>query len=248
MLVPRREDAIHKAWLLRLLTAICEHPTLSQNLGFKGGTCAAMRGFLQRFSVDLDFDLLTDKSAIKSIMEAMESIFSDLGLTIKDKSTKVPQYFVKYPSGHPQKRNTIKIDILFPPPKANKYEIVRLPEIDRMVKCQTLGTMVSNKLIALIERHERTGKIAGRDLFDVHHFLLNGYGYSKDVISELRKVSLEFFFSQLIDFVDKNINSTVIDQDLNHLLPDKEFQSIRKILKSETLVLLKDELKRIEVE
>ena len=69
MLIPRREDAIHKAWLLRLLTAICEQPTLSQNLGFKGGTCAAMRGFLNRFSIDLDFDLLADgKKKIPTII------------------------------------------------------------------------------------------------------------------------------------------------------------------------------------
>lgn len=246
MLIPRREDAVHKAWLLRLLTAICEHSILSQNLGFKGGTCAAMRGFLERFSVDLDFDLLANKQEIISIREALESIFIDLDLTIKDKSTKVPQYFVKYPSTENQQRNTIKIDILFPPPKTNKYEMVRLLEIDRVVKCQTLETMVANKLVALIERHERTGKIAGRDVFDVHHFLLQGYPYSKEIILELRKVSIPHFFSQLIGFVDKHINNTIIDQDLNYLLPDKEFKSIRKILKSETLMLLKDELKRAE--
>lgn len=244
MLIPRREDAVHKAWLLRLLTAICEQPMLSQNLGFKGGTCAALRGFLERFSIDLDFDLLTKSEGIKSVRNELERIFIDLGLVIKDKSSKVPQYFVKYPSKDPGKRNTIKIDILFPPPKANKYEMVNLPEPDRVVKCQTLETMVANKLIALIERYERTGKIAGRDIFDVHHFLMQGYSYDKEIIIELRKISIPDFFRQLINFVEKHVNNTIIDQDLNHLLPDKEFQAIRKILKTETLVLLKDELKR----
>jgi len=246
MLIPRREDAIHKAWLLRLLTAICERPKLSQNLGFKGGTCAAMRGFLDRFSIDLDFDLLANKKEIPSIRKALENVFTDLDLTIKDKSSKVPQYFVRYPSKDMQRRNTIKIDILFPPPKANKYEMVRLPELDRVVKCQTLETMVANKLVALIERYERTGKIAGRDVFDVHHFLLNGYSYSKEIILELRKVSISDFFNRLIEFVEKHVNNTLIDQDLNHLLPDKEFHAIRKILKPEILRLLKEELKREE--
>lgn len=246
MLIPRKEDAIHKAWLLRLLTAICEHPMLSQNLGFKGGTCAAMRGFLERFSIDLDFDLLADAKKIPTIRGALENIFIDLDLIIKDKSVKVPQYFMKYPSSDPQKRNTIKIDISFPPPKANRYEMVRLPEVDRVVKCQTVETMVANKLVALIGRYEHTGKIAGRDIFDVHHFLLQGYPYSKEIILELRKVSIHHFFSQLIRFVDEHVNSTIIDQDLNHLLPYEEFKAIRKILKSETLVLLKDELKRVE--
>ena len=155
---------------------------------------------------------------------------------------------MKYPSKDLQKRNTIKIDILFPPPKANKYEMVRLSELDRVVKCQTCETMVANKLVALIERYERTGKIAGRDVFDVHQFLLNGYPYSKEVILELRKTSVHNFFRQLINFVDKHVNNTLIDQDLNYLLPDQEFHSIRKILKSEVLRLLKDELQRVEVE
>ena len=57
MIPIRPADARHKAQLLRLLTAIVDSPYLSQNLYFKGGTCASMLGFLDRFSVDLDFDL-----------------------------------------------------------------------------------------------------------------------------------------------------------------------------------------------
>ncbi|EKE19064.1 MAG: hypothetical protein ACD_9C00153G0001 [uncultured bacterium] len=121
--------------------------------------------------------------------------------------------------------------------------MVRLPEIDRTVKCQTIETIVSNKLITLIARYERTGKIAGRDIFDIHHFLFNGYPYSEEIIFEQRKESLSNFFKQLIDFVDKKVTNTIIDQDLNHLLPNPEFQSIRKILKQETLMLLRSELK-----
>ena len=57
-----------------------------------------------------------------------------------------------------------------PPPKSNVYETVRLVEIDRIATCQTIETMFANKLVALIERREKTGSIAGRDLYDVHHF------------------------------------------------------------------------------
>lgn len=248
MLVPRKEDSIHKAWLLRLLTAICEHPKLSQSLGFKGGTCAAMRGFLGRFSIDLDFDFLLQKKEIPSVKESLKVVFDGLGLVVRDESGMVPQYFLKYPSKDLTARNTIKIDVSFPPPKSNKYEMVRLMEIDRVVKCQTLETMVANKLVALIERYERTGKIAGRDLFDLHYFFLNGYRYDKEVILELRKVPLKKFFEQLIDFIDKNIFDRVINEDLNYLLPNLEFQKIRKTLKSETLMLLRDELVRVKNE
>lgn len=245
MLLPHKKDVIHKVWLLRLLTAIAENTYLSSRLGFKGGTCAAMRGFLNRFSVDLDFDLLIEKNETESVRDALEKCFKDLGLNIKDQSTKVPQYFLRYDTDNPEGRNTIKVDALFPVPKKNKYEMVRLPEIDRTVKCQTIETIVSNKLITLIARYERTGKIAGRDVFDIHHFLSNGYPYSEEIIFEQRKESLSNFFKRLINFVDKKITNTIIDQDLNHLLPDSEFQSIRKILKQETLMLLRSELEEL---
>lgn len=245
MLLPHKKDVIHKVWLLRLLTAIAENTYLSSRLGFKGGTCAAMRGFLNRFSVDLDFDLLIKEDEMESVRGALEKCFKDLGLKIKDKSAKVPQYFLGYNASDSGGRNTIKVDALFPIPKKNKYETVNLPEIDRTVKCQTIETIVSNKLITLIARYERTGKIAGRDIFDIHHFLSNGYPYSEEIIFEQRKESLPKFFKRLIDFVDKKITNTIIDQDLNHLLPDTEFQFIRKILKQETLMLLKNELEKL---
>ncbi len=243
MLLPHKKDVIHKVWLLRLLTAIVGNAYLSSRLGFKGGTCAAMRGLLNRFSVDLDFDLLIERDEMENVRNALEKCFEDLGLIIKDKSSKVPQYFLGYEIPDSKGRNTIKVDVLFPVPKKNKYEMVRLPEIDRTVKCQTIETIVSNKLITLIARYERTGKIAGRDIFDIHHFLFNGYPYSEEIIFEQRKESLSNFFKQLIDFVDKKVTNTIIDQDLNHLLPNPEFQSIRKILKQETLMLLRSELK-----
>ncbi len=205
-----------------------------------------MRGFLNRFSVDLDFDLLSEKKEMPDIRGALEEIFVDLGLEIKDQSSNVPQYFLRYPVEDSSQRSTIKLDISFPAPKANDYEMVRLPEIDRVVQCQTLETLVANKLITVIARYERTGKLAGRDVFDIHHFLFNGYSYKKEVILDQREEkSLSAFFQKLIDFIEKYVTNTLIDQDLNHLLPRDEFQKIRKVLKQETVNLLKSELEFI---
>ena len=58
MNIPNKKDALHKAWLYRLLEAIADNQKLVKVMYFKGGTCASMLGWLQRFSVDLDFDLL----------------------------------------------------------------------------------------------------------------------------------------------------------------------------------------------
>ncbi len=60
MILPDRKDAIHRAWLFRTLSAIYDDVFLTNVLYFKGGTSAAMRGLLDRFSVDLDFDFVGD--------------------------------------------------------------------------------------------------------------------------------------------------------------------------------------------
>ena len=245
MILPNLKDAIHKAWLYRLLSAIYDNQNLSNVLYFKGGTCAAMLGFLDRFSIDLDFDYIGEKKELKKIRTELEKIFKNLELTVKDKSRNTPQYFLRYPAKS-NIRNTIKIDITFPPPQANVYKTFRLNDIDRVVTCQTVETMFANKLVALIDRYEKNNSIAGRDLYDIHHFFMEGFRYNSKVIIERRNNNLSFFFQELNDFVSKKINQAFIDQDLNSLLAPDKFQKIRKILKQETLIFLQDELERIK--
>lgn len=244
MIITSLEDTKHKAWMFRLLAAFYDDVYLSSVLFFKGGTCAAMRDFLDRFSVDLDFDYLGTREELPLVRQKMEKIFDELHLEIKDKSQNAPQYFLKY-LARPRERNTIKIDVSFPVPAANQYESVRLPEIDRIVRCQTIETMFANKMLALIGRYEKTGNIAGRDLYDVHHFFMEKYRYDVKVIEEMRGCGVKDFLVLLIDFVEQKINQNVIDQDLNTLLPLQSFQILRKTIKQETLMFLRDELERI---
>lgn len=236
MLIPRAVDAYHKAWMYRLLSAIADDVFLPTVIFFKGGTCAAMRGFLDRFSVDLDFDL-ADVSKIKQIKSHLEKIFERLGLVIHDQSKNYPQYFLKYESRAGQ-RNTLKFDVNFPIPKSNDYEPVRFKEIDRILKAQTLETIFANKLIAVIGRFKQTGAVAGRDLFDVHTFLLRGYEFKKEIIEELTGKSVEKYLLELKAFIVKHFTQQIIDEDLNHLLSLEQFKKMRKMIKSEVLAFL----------
>jgi len=236
MMLPKPTDAIHKAWLYRLLAAVSDDSFLTANLRFKGGTCAAMRGIIDRFSIDLDFDL-TEKDAALEARKRLEDIFAKLGLEIKDQSKTVPQYFLKYEnkSGH---RNTLKLDITFPPPANNDYEPVRFTEIDRVIYCHTIPTMFANKLVAIMERFEKFGTIAGRDIFDIHTFFIKGYHYKPEIIEERTGKKASVFIRSLREFVDKKVTQTVIDQDLNTLLPPERFNKIRGVLKREVVMFL----------
>jgi len=241
MLTASRQEAVHKAWLCRVLTAIVDTPELAKSLRFKGGTCAAMRGLINRLSVDLDFDLLAAKRELPELRQECELLFEQLGLAIKDQSTNTLQFFLKYPAPERQ-RNTLKIDCLIPPPRSNEYELVYLADIDRMIWCQSRETMVANKLVAPLDRFDNNGCIAGRDIFDIHSYLSQGFSYREEIIIERRGQKVADFFRELIAFVNEKVTMRTINQDLNHLLPLKEFKSVRKNLKSETLMLLQIEL------
>ncbi|MBI2120101.1 MAG: nucleotidyl transferase AbiEii/AbiGii toxin family protein [Parcubacteria group bacterium] len=245
MILPHPKDAVHKAWLYRVLMSIFDEAVLSDTLYFKGGTCAAMLGYLDRFSVDLDFDFVGDGTKLPAIRDALRRIFQDLGLMIRDQSKVVPQYFLKYdaPQGV---RNTIKIDVTAPPPKANIYEPKRFHEIDRIITCQTIETMMANKLVAIIDRYKRHEAIAGRDLYDIHHFFLQGRRYNEGVIRERTGKDVSVFFAELISFIEERITNDIITEDLSVLLPYENFSRIRKILKRETLLFLRDEEKRLK--
>lgn len=244
MITLNSQDAIHKAWLYRVLIAIVDNNNLHE-LYFKGGTCAAMSGFLDRFSIDLDFDYVGRLADSPKVRRELKKIFKDLGLEIKDESAKVPQFFLKYPTNNSHDRNTLKIDITYPVPVANKYVPLKLNDIARIVVCQDIATMFANKLVAVIDRYERNKSIAGRDIYDIHHFFLNGYNYNGEVIRERTGLALLEFFKKLRLFIDTHIAVSVLDQDLNPLLAYEQFRKIRKTLKIETIMFINEEIKRL---
>lgn len=245
MKIPQAKDAKHKAWLYRILSAFYDDAYLAGVLYFKGGTCAAMLGWLDRFSVDLDFDLVGQEQDLLQTKKNMEKIFQRLGLEIKDQSQRVPQYFLRYPAKD-RERNTLKIDVSFPPVKANQYEARRFSEIDRIIICQTAETMFANKLVALIDRFEKKEAIAGRDVYDIHHFFENGLNINAAVITERTGQTAAEYLEKLIVFVEQKVTDELLAQDLNVLLPYDRFRVIRKTLKQETLMFLRDALERIK--
>lgn len=243
MILPKAKDAVHKAWLYRLLMALLDNSQISQNIYFKGGTCASMLNFLDRFSIDLDFDLKKDSS--KALLRPkLEEVFRKLGLKVKDKSKKALQYFLKYPSP-PKERNTIKLDIIDQEIKSSQYSSQYLNEIDRYAICQTIETMFAHKLVAITDRFKKNKSIAARDLYDIDYYFLQGFAYDSKVIEERTGEKTKEYLQTLVNFIRNKVTQKIIDQDLNTLLNKDKFKQVRKSLKKEVLILLEDEIKRI---
>jgi predicted nucleotidyltransferase component of viral defense system len=239
MLNLRPEDVIHKSHLHRLLMEIIDQPLMAQTLAFKGGSCAAMLGYLDRFSVDLDFDVLGDADEA-ALRNAFHQIFDHLGYSVVLEFDKVLFFQLRYPSGQ-GKRHTLKVSASNIMVKANQYKVQFFPEIDRLMNSQTIETMFANKLVAVTDRYTQHKTIAGRDIYDIHHFFIQGFAYNGAVIRERTGLEPKDYFGELIDFIKKHITQTTINEDLNSLLPNRQFQQVRKILIPETLSMLERE-------
>ena len=70
--------AIHKSQLIRILKEIYSNPQIGAVMGFKGGTAAFLFYDLDRFSVDLDFDLL-DASKKELVFHEVHGILEKFG-------------------------------------------------------------------------------------------------------------------------------------------------------------------------
>jgi predicted nucleotidyltransferase component of viral defense system len=246
MLNLRQDDILHKSYLHQLLMEIVDQPRLAQGLAFKGGSCAAMLGYLDRFSVDLDFDVLetVDEAAMR---DELHAVFGRLGFTVKLEFKQVLFFQLRYPSST-GKRNTLKVSASNLRVRANRYKAQYFPEIDRLINSQTIETMFANKLVTVTDRYSQHKTIAGRDIYDIHHFFIHGYNYLSEVIQERTGMSSGEYFEVLVEFIKEHVTQTVINEDLNSMLPERQFQRVRKVLIPETVALLTLEKARLNVD
>jgi len=69
--------------------------------------------------------------------------------------------------------------------------------------------------VALVDRYDQNGSIAGRDIYDIHHFLQKGFDFNEKLIEERRQTDADSYLRYLIEFVEDKLTQTIINQDLN---------------------------------
>lgn len=237
MKVPRKSEIPHKLAMYRLLEQLLANPMIANHIYFKGGTCAAMLGYLDRYSIDLDFDLI-NKSMKDSLRQEIHQVIKSLNYTIKDESTKHLQFFIKYRDVE-NKRNTLKLEISDQVSVANKYQKVHLVEIDKYCQTQTIETMFANKLVALKARYDEGKGIAGRDMYDIHHFFTQGYDFIPEIIEDLKGKSWLEYIEELIVFIEKEVTEQYLYEDINPLVSAKKLGRVVPVIKGEVLIALR---------
>ncbi|MCK5320303.1 nucleotidyl transferase AbiEii/AbiGii toxin family protein [Candidatus Parcubacteria bacterium] len=218
------DQKIHRKIMFEILRNIYSSD-LGFILGFKGGTMLYFFYNLERFSIDLDFDLL-DAAKENIVLKKIEKILKPYG-KISDIYNKNYTLFalLNYKDGE---RN-LKIEISKRTVYQNKYEFKNLYGTD--IKCMTIEDSFAHKLLAATGR--RTA--VNRDFFDLYFFWKNGYEFNQEIIKKATKKSIKEYLKFLRAYVEKNLNQKNVLQGLGELVSVDQKNWIKKNLKQELL-------------
>ena len=219
--------ATHKTILFQILKDIYTDTNISPYLGLKGGTAALMFYGLDRFSVDLDFDLLDERQE-DNVFERVVQIAENYG-TLKESHKKHFSLFCLI--AYDDKSRNIKVEInrrQF----GSRYEIKTYLGISMNV--MLLEDMFAHKLMAMHERIDKTG----RDIYDVWFFLKARAPINKTIVEKRAGESFDGLVKKCIDQLETMDNRQVL-RGLGELLTPGQKDWARAKLREETMAYLK---------
>ena len=217
----------HKFYMVQILKDIYSDIELANWLGFKGGSALMFFYDLPRFSVDLDFNLIKEEKE-KIVSKKIRAILLKYG-AIHDEATKFfgPLLVLDYGAGE----RKMKIEISNRKFE-DKYEMRNLLGIN--MKVMVGPDMFAHKLCALLDR----SSVAGRDIFDCWFFMKNHIPVNKEIVELRMNMPLADYIQKCIGLVE-SVNDRFLLQGIGELMNDEMKKSVRKNLRTETLVLLK---------
>ena len=220
----------HKNILIKILKDIYTDATISPILGFKGGTVATFFYELDRFSVDLDFDLL-DSEKEDYVFERVKAILESYGKLKEVKKKRFNLFYILAYDDKDINAQNVKVEINrreF----GSKYAVESFLGISMRVMVKE--DMVAHKLCAMYERIGKTN----RDIFDVQFFLSRDFPVNKKIVEERMGVSYAEFLKNCVDVMEKFDDSNILSG-MGELLIEKQKDWVKTKLKSETLFSLR---------
>ena len=182
---------------------------------------------LDRFSVDLDFDLLDEtKEAI--VFDQVIKIVQKYG-TLKDSYKKRFNLFCLI--SYEDTAHKIKVEINRRS-SGSKYEIKTYLGVS--VRVMVSEDAFAHKLIAMSQRMGKTS----RDIYDVWFFLSKRLPINKELVEKRMRKPFNQFLDQCIDLLEKTKPKNILDG-LGELLTTGQKDWAKAKLQTETIALLK---------
>lgn len=220
----------HKTVLFQILKDIYSDSGIAPFVGFKGGTAAVMFYGLDRFSVDLDFDLL-DEGRKQEVFDRIVRIVSTHG-TLKESHIKRFSLFCLV--SYEDRGRNIKVEVnrrQF----GSRYDIKTYLGVSMLVMVPE--DMFAHKLMAMSERIGKTS----RDIYDVWFFLHNRFSINKAIVEARSGMPFNKLLDKCINQLEKLNNRKILDG-IGELLTPSQKDWAKAKLRQETISLL--ELRR----
>ncbi|TSC58807.1 MAG: hypothetical protein Greene041619_353 [Candidatus Peregrinibacteria bacterium Greene0416_19] len=244
--------AFHEEREVRFLARMAEDPVLGTHLAFKGGTALRFVYLCDRYSDDLDFDLVRADATPRQILSKLRGIADALALEVTDAWIK--RRTVLLEARAPGWKRRLKIEISLLPRAAKLATIVRnvvTPVYGASVNVLTypLPLLLAGKMLAILERPYRTP----RDLYDLFWLLSRDVeedaAYLRDAATNpvAKKLASDrpALYRALLEQVDAYADRQIATE-LGALLPRRQRRWASSDLKDRTRELLELRLKTME--
>lgn len=218
----------HEQILKNILRDIYTDPSLQSSLAFKGGTCLFMFYGLDRFSVDLDFNLRSDTFDDERLNQIIEK-----HLRVVDRENKRNTWF--WLGSYEKAFQKVKVEVSkrdYPDQYTTKdfYGLT--------VPIMEAATMFAHKLCAITDRK----KLQNRDLYDAHFMFSHDFDINEEIIRLRTSKSAKEYFAELVPFIEERVTPNNVLDGLGELLTDQQKDSVRATLKRDILFDLQSRL------
>ena len=204
----------HKFYMARILSLIFKDKDLCNVLAFKGGTSLMFFHNLNRFSTDLDFNLL-DPDKLNLAYDKVRAILTRFG-TIDAEAKKLygPVLVLNYGKG--ERMLKVEISVHQYP---NHYEMRSLAGTD--IRVMVMSDMFAHKLCAMGER------LSPRDIYDVWFFLQNHTEINEEIVRIRTAKSVSEYTAWCAEHV-KEASPKLLMQGLGEVLNDAKSKTFVK--------------------
>jgi predicted nucleotidyltransferase component of viral defense system len=198
-------------------------------LGFKGGTMLYFFEELERFSVDLDFDLL-EATQVGVVQKKIHQILEKHGQIIEEREKRQTLIFIL---SYQRDQHHLKVEISKREEKTTRYEWRNFYGVD--LKTIVLEDLMAHKMVAATQRR----RVANRDFYDIWFLLKRGVLPIAAVIQERTAQELKEYLSFLIEFIEQELKPGQVMVGLGELLDRSKRDWVKAKLKQELLESLK---------
>ena len=204
----------HKFYMAQILSLIFKDKDLCNVLAFKGGTSLMFFHNLNRFSTDLDFNLL-DPDKLDLAYDKVRAILTRFG-TIDAEAKKLygPVLVLNYGKG--ERMLKVEISVRQSP---NHYEVRSLAGTD--IRVMVMPDMFAHKLCDMGER------LSPRDIYDVWFFLQNHTEINEEIVRIRTAKSVSEYTAWCAEHV-KEASPKLLMQGLGEVLNDAKSKTFVK--------------------